>query len=138
VIQLPVFLVNDKNCTKIVNKGVMKTRPSQQNKTNIFPRNNSERSNATSQSIQVFLRNNIYLIFITVAYDKFFSLARFTSCHCCGPNIFRPNSQKKCEKLKSVQFLAFTKKTGSGITLKLRPQWLQEDIPYYFKIGRLC
>jgi hypothetical protein len=44
-------LVNDKNCTKIVNTGVTKTRPSQQNKTNIFPRNNSERSNATSQSI---------------------------------------------------------------------------------------
>jgi restriction endonuclease S subunit len=38
------FLVNDKNSTKIVNTEVMKTRPSQQNKTNIFPRNNSERS----------------------------------------------------------------------------------------------
>jgi hypothetical protein len=31
---LPVFLVNDKNCTQIVNTGVMKTRPNQQNKTN--------------------------------------------------------------------------------------------------------
>jgi hypothetical protein len=29
---MPVFLVNDKNCTKIVNTGVTKTRPSQQNK----------------------------------------------------------------------------------------------------------
>jgi hypothetical protein len=28
--------------TKIVNTGVMKTRPSQQNKTNIIPRNNSQ------------------------------------------------------------------------------------------------
>jgi hypothetical protein len=33
--------VNDKNCTKIVNTGVMKTRPSQQNKTYIFPRNDT-------------------------------------------------------------------------------------------------
>jgi hypothetical protein len=31
--------VNDKNSTKIVNTGVMKTRPSQQNKTNILPLN---------------------------------------------------------------------------------------------------
>jgi hypothetical protein len=31
-----------------------------------------------------------------------------------GPNIFRP---KKCEKFKSVRFLSFTKKPGSGITL---------------------
>jgi hypothetical protein len=30
--------VNDKNCTKIVNKGVMKTRPSQQNKQIFFRR----------------------------------------------------------------------------------------------------
>jgi hypothetical protein len=38
----PVFLVNDKNRTKILNSKhrVMKTRPSQQNKTNIFSRNN--------------------------------------------------------------------------------------------------
>jgi hypothetical protein len=48
VIPLLVFFVNDKNRTKKVNTGVTKTRPRQQNKTNIFPRNNSERSNATS------------------------------------------------------------------------------------------
>jgi hypothetical protein len=50
----------------------MKTRPSQQNKTNIFPRNNFERSNATSHMIQEFLTTNIYFICIWVAKDKFF------------------------------------------------------------------
>jgi hypothetical protein len=50
----------------------MKTRPSQQNTTNIFPRNNFERSNATSHTMQVFLTTNIYFIFIWVAKDKFF------------------------------------------------------------------
>jgi hypothetical protein len=40
------FLLNDKNCTKIV----MNSRPSHQKKTNIFPRNNSDRSNATSET----------------------------------------------------------------------------------------
>jgi hypothetical protein len=44
----------------------MKTRPSQQNKTNF------ERSNATSHTMQVFLTTNIYFIFIWVAKDKFF------------------------------------------------------------------
>jgi hypothetical protein len=50
----------------------MKTRPSQQNKTNIFPRNNFDRSNATSHMMQVFLTTNIYFSFIWVAKDKFF------------------------------------------------------------------
>jgi hypothetical protein len=49
---LPVFLVNDKNCTKIVNTGVIKTRPSQQKKQIFF-----------SGAIQVFFRNNIYFMF---------------------------------------------------------------------------
>jgi hypothetical protein len=40
------------NCVKRVSNGVMKTRPSQQNKTNIFPRYNFERSNATSHTMQ--------------------------------------------------------------------------------------
>jgi hypothetical protein len=61
VIPLPVFLVNDKNCTKIVNTEVMKTRPSQQNKTNIFPRNNSERSNETL-SINTSIFKEQYLL----------------------------------------------------------------------------
>jgi hypothetical protein len=45
------------------------------------------------------------------------SFSTCKSCHCWGPYIFRPNSQKKCEKFKSVQFLSFSKKTNSGITL---------------------
>jgi hypothetical protein len=46
----------------------MKTRPSQQKLTNIFPRNNFERSNATSHMMQVFLITNIYFIFIWVVF----------------------------------------------------------------------
>jgi hypothetical protein len=40
------FLVNDKNCTKIVNTEVMKTRPSQQNKT----KQNKTKQNKTKQN----------------------------------------------------------------------------------------
>jgi hypothetical protein len=60
VIPLPVFLVNDENSTQIVNTGVMKTRPSQENKTNIFPRNNSERSSAASFSLMQCLKQKCF------------------------------------------------------------------------------
>jgi hypothetical protein len=71
VIPLPGFLVNDKNCTKIVNTGVMKTRPSQQNKTNIFARNNSERSNALNQFFTNFLNNKTEKSFSNLAASQF-------------------------------------------------------------------
>jgi hypothetical protein len=57
-----------------VNNGVLKTRPS--SKTNIFQQNNSESSNATCDRMQVFLRTNIYFIFIWVAY----SWSSFSTC----------------------------------------------------------
>jgi hypothetical protein len=66
--------------TKIVQK-----RPSQQNKKYIFPRNNSERSNATSQSLNQFFTN----VLNKNAFRMLFSLvSQFCYCHVVLPTMY--------------------------------------------------
>jgi hypothetical protein len=113
VIPLPVLFVNDKNCTKIENKGVMKTRPSQQNKTNISLRNNSERSNTTSQLMQVFLRNNIYFIHFSRFLTTFFRWKDSQAATVEGLTFSDPIHKKSARNLNLYNFCHSPKKLAA-------------------------
>jgi type IV secretory pathway TrbL component len=68
VIPLPVILVNDKNRTKIVNTGVMKTRPSQQNKTNILPLNQFFRNVLNKNALRMLFSLGLPSFVIVMLY----------------------------------------------------------------------
>jgi hypothetical protein len=91
----------------------MKTRLSQQNKTNIFWRNNSERSNANSQSIfhQCFdqkcfpdaLVSQVLLLLCRITWSSF---STCKSCHCTveGLTFSDPIHKKSAGNLNLYDF----------------------------------
>jgi hypothetical protein len=92
--------------TKIVNTGVMKTRPSQQNTTNIFPWNNSERSNAPSAATAE------------------------------GLKFSDPIHKKGARNLNLYDFCHSPKKTGSGIYVPLDGVTHRGLVPAFCHLNR--
>jgi hypothetical protein len=113
----------------------MKTRPSQQNGTilrGLTQPLNQFFTNVLSKDAFRMLFSLVSQVLLLLCRITWSSFSTCKSCHCWGPNIFRPNSRKKCEKFKSVRFLSFTKKTGSGITHNVyKTVWLSEELLVY-------